>query len=91
MARDSRYKSVKALIENGTITHFNQMFEFIPKSIVAADMGKQNIRFTRLMGHVEKFTLEDIYTLAKFLEVQDNTVYELAYKEYLHQKGKKKS
>ena len=89
MARDPRYKAVKLMVEKGEITLFNEMFRIIPKSVVAADLGKQNIRFTMLMNRIERFTLKDLFLLGKFFDLDERMIFELAYKQYLQQKAKK--
>lgn len=89
MERDPRYKAVKLLVEDGQITLFNEMFRYIPKSVVAADLGKQNIRFTMLMKHIDRFTLKDLFLLGKFFELDERKIFELAYQQYLQQKTKK--
>ncbi len=89
MERDPRYKAVKLMVESGEITKFNEMFRIIPKSIVAADLGKQNIRFTMLMNRIERFTLKDLFLLGKFFELDERMIFELAYQQYLQQKTKK--
>ena len=91
MARDQRYKAVRALIEKGEITLFNDMFEFIPKTRVATDLGKHNVRFSRLLGRVEKFTLQELFMLARLLELDDRKLLDLAYNQHLQQRKKKRA
>lgn len=91
MARDLRYKAVKRLVEKGDIKYFNEIFDYIPKSTVAADLGKQNVRFTQLMNHIERFTLKDLFMLAKFFDVEDQIIFDLAYNQYQQQKKRKSS
>ena len=43
--RDSRYNVIKAMIADGNIVTFNDIFEYIPKTIVAIDLGKKVDRF----------------------------------------------
>lgn len=90
MERDPRYKAVKHLVEKEEITLFNQMFDFIPKSKVAADLGIQNVRFTALMNHIERFSLQELFILAKFFELDDRTIFNLAYNQYLQQRENKR-
>lgn len=78
------------MVEEGDITLFKQMFDVVPKSIVAADMGKQNIRFSDLINHVERFRLQELFMLAKFFDLKEETMFQLAYNQYLAQKSKKK-
>ena len=58
MEKDERYKAVKRLIEKGDITEFNEMFTYIPKTVVARDLGAAPARFSEKMNLIEKFTLQ---------------------------------
>lgn len=91
MEKDERYKAVKRLIEKGDITEFNQMFTFIPKTVVARDLGAAPARFSEKMNQIEKFTLQDVFSIAKLLEVENLSVLKLAANQYLAQtKSKRK-
>lgn len=89
MVEDPRYIAAKRMVEKGDITAFNQLFNIIPKSIVAADMGTQNVRFTMLMNHVERFTLQELFALGNFFELNEREIFELAYTQYMEQKKSK--
>lgn len=65
------------------------MFPTIPKSVVARDLGMNNGRFTRLMNDVKKFTLEELYRLAGFLEIEETTMLTLVHEQYLSDKKKR--
>ncbi|WEK36070.1 MAG: hypothetical protein P0Y53_01030 [Candidatus Pseudobacter hemicellulosilyticus] len=90
MARDKRYVAVKALIENGRIKMFQEIFEFIPKTVVAADLGKHNVRFSKMIGRVEKFTNEELFLLAGFIQIPNEKIIELMMNQYNHRRVKKK-
>jgi hypothetical protein len=91
MARDHRYKTVKVLIESGIITEFNQIFLYIPKSLVSEDMGINYSRFVRLLQQVELFRLKELMMMSVFFEVDGKTFIELAHSQYLNdKKGKSK-
>jgi plasmid maintenance system antidote protein VapI len=89
MTRDARYITVKNLITAGYIKSFREMFPTIRKSIVAHDLGMNNSRFTTLMNDVKKFTLEELYLLAKFLDVEEKVVLNLVHEQYEIDKKKK--
>lgn len=76
------------MVEKGEIKVFNEMFRIIPKSVVAADLGKQNIRFTMLMNRIDRFTLKDLFLLGKFFDLDERMIFELAYQQYLQQKAR---
>jgi hypothetical protein len=90
MEKDDRYKAVKRLIEKGDITEFNEMFTYIPKTVVARDLGAAPARFSEKMNLIEKFTLQDMFAIAKLLEVESIAVLKLADNQYSVQKKNKK-
>ena len=69
MAKDRRYITVKNLIESGYIKSFMEIFDTLPKSVVARDLGMNNRRFTRLMNNVGQFSIIDLLIFASLLEV----------------------
>lgn len=90
MEKDERYKAVKRLIEKGDITEFNEMFTYIPKTVVARDLGAAPARFSEKMNLIEKFTLQDMFSIAKLLEVENIDILRLADNQYTEQKKNKK-
>jgi hypothetical protein len=90
MEKDERYKAVKRLIEKGDITEFNEMFTYIPKTVVARDLGAAPARFSEKMNLIEKFTLQDMFSIAKLLEVESIDILRLADNQYSEQKKNKK-
>ena len=88
--RDDRYDLIKPMLEKGNVQSFNDIFKYIPKTVVAINMGKKVDRFTEIMNRVEKFKLEEVFAVAKLCEVDDSEMLQLVYKEYIKQKRKKK-
>jgi len=86
--RDSRYNVIKAMVADGNIVTFNDIFEYIPKTIVATDLGKKVDRFNKLMNKVDGFTLGEIYRIGTFCGLSERQIYELVEAEYF--KGKSK-
>lgn len=91
MSKDRRYTTVKNLISGGYIKTFSEIFETLPKSVMARDLGMNNIRFTKLMNNVDNFFLRDIFRMAVLLEISETTMYELIWQQYtIDKKSKKK-
>ncbi len=88
LIRDDRYDLIKPMIDSGNIVSFNDIFKYIPKTIVAKDLGKKVDRFSELMKKVEGFTLGEIYTIAKFCNISESQIYQLVEKEYFKSKSK---
>ena len=86
MSRDHRYKTVKVLIESGIITEFNQIFLYIPKSVVSEDMGINYSRFVRLLRQVELFRLKELIIMSGFFDVDGKAFIELAHSQYVSDK-----
>ena len=86
--RDHRYELIKPMMNDGKIQTFNDIFKFIPKTVVATSLGKKVDRFTELMNKVEKFTVEDLFTIARFCSLTEGQILQLVEKEYLKTKSK---
>jgi len=86
--RDPRYSLIKPMIIGGKIVSFNDIFKFIPKTVVATDLGKKVDRFTELMHRVEGFTLEELFMIAKFCDLDESEMLKLAENEYTISKSK---
>jgi len=92
MERDPRYKNLKNLISSGHIKTFREIFDFdvIPKSVVARDLGINNVRFSKLMLNVHKFAFEDMFRLAAILEVEEQVITDLLVQQHILDKKNKK-
>lgn len=66
------------------------MFDTIPKSVVAKDLGMNNVRFSGLLNNIHKFVIKDLFRLAEMLEVDEKAVLELLYNQYISEKKTKK-
>ena len=85
--RDDRYDLIKPMIETGKIKSFNDIFKYIPKTIVAKDLGKKVDRFNALMSRVEEFTLIDLFLIAGFFEVDEDVILRLIMTDYRRNKS----
>jgi hypothetical protein len=85
--RDDRYDLIKPMIETGKIKSFNDIFKYIPKTIVAKDLGKKVDRFNALMSRVEEFTLTDLFLIAGFFEVDEDVILRLIMTDYRRNKS----
>jgi hypothetical protein len=81
--RDSRYDLIKPMLSEGKIVSFTDIFKYIPKTIVANDLGKKVDRFTVMMNQVEKFTLEELFRIAAFCRLTRDQMFGLMLKEYV--------
>lgn len=87
--RDPRYELVKPMVEAGKIDVFNDIFKYIPKTKVANDLGKKVDRFNELMTNVDRFTIKDLFLIAKFCDLAEEKILELMLKQYRETKSRK--
>lgn len=90
MEKDKRYGIVKNLIEGGYIKSFGEIFNIIPKTVVAKDLGMNNTRFSTLIAKVDKFLLKGLFLIASFINVSEDVLLNLILQEYLSNKKVKK-
>ena len=82
MAKDRRYTTVKNLISGDYVKSFREIFDTLPKSVVAGDLRINNNRFSRMMENVDQFTLEDLFLLASLLEIDQTKMLDLVVRQY---------
>jgi len=80
--RDERYEFVRPMLEIGKIKTFLDIFKFVPKTIVAADLGTKVDRLTKLMRRIDKFTLGDFLTIARYCDLSVHEILVLVEAEY---------
>lgn len=88
MERDKRYKTVKFLIEGGHVNEFNQIFDHIPKSVVANDLGTNYNRLNKLVSHVDFFVLKDLFILSTFFDISEEQMIKLVLTQRNNNKDK---
>ena len=88
-SRDRRYSVVKLFYDQGKIQTFKDIFEFIPKSVVAKDLGKKVDRFTVLINKVEKFKVEELFRIGRFCSLDEDAIMNLVLKEHQIQKPRR--
>jgi hypothetical protein len=89
MEKDKRYKGIKSMIITGTITEFGQIFEQVPKSLIAQDIRANNNRITKIINYPEVLTGEEMIMLSELLEIEYKKVFELVYNQYNNRESDK--
>ncbi len=74
------------MVETGKIICFNDIFRYIPKTVVAKDLGKKVDRFNTLMSRVEDFTLKDLFIMAGFFDIDEEVIVRLVMNDYKRNK-----
>lgn len=81
MVKDKRYKTVKVLIETKNIIQFKDIFEHIPKTKVANDLGINFDRMERMINNVTYIKVGDIFLFGEYFEVDSKEIFELIYNQ----------
>lgn len=84
--RDPRFQAVHSMHKTGGLRSFNDIFLYIPKTVVANKLGKKVDRFNELMNDVGQFTLDEIAFIATLFDISVKDMNELWLKEYNMQK-----
>lgn len=91
MDKDNRYTVVKDLYAAKRIESFHQIFDYIPKTVVAEDIGTSAKRMTRLIEAPHTFTAEEIYLMSELFSIPLDKLYMLVMQHYIHHKKKQRS
>jgi hypothetical protein len=86
MSMDKRYDSIKIMIETGHITEFQQIFDYIPKSLLGKHLRTNNPRMTRLVSNVDDLTVKEIATISDLFNVDYNKMIHIVFAQYLKNK-----
>lgn len=86
--RDPRYEIIKPMLNEGKIQSFPDIFKFIKKSVVAADLGKRGPRFTELIHKVEDFTIKELQIIARLCDLTMEEMFKLVAAELAKRKLK---
>lgn len=82
MAKDRRYNTVKNLISGGFIKSLNEIYDTIPKSVIAEDLGFNSTRINNLIAHVDRFIAKDLFKLAELIGVDEIEIMKLVCNQH---------
>lgn len=75
----------------GYLKTFNEIFDTLPKSIVAGDLGMNSTRINRVIDNGGRFFVDDLFKLAALLDVPEIKVMELVCNQHaIDKKSRKK-
>jgi hypothetical protein len=89
MAKDVRYKAVEKLIVTGVIVSLDDLFNYIPKSVVAVDL---KLNYRTLVGKISypyRFTIGEIIHLSHLIEVDEETIFKIISADISRKKPKR--
>lgn len=70
MTKDSRFETLKILIEGNHITEFSQLFKHIAKSAVSDKMGIHYNRFEKIIADPGALTVTEVYILSGLIGIE---------------------
>ena len=88
MVKDKRFKTVKLLIEGGHIPEFKDIFEHIPRTAVAKEMGIHYDRFKKMITDPAEFKVKELYTLAGMIGVDGKILLDLVHAQHIKRRKK---
>lgn len=88
MERHKSYRIAKRLIDSGDCKELRDVFEPLPVTVVAKDLGVSVDRLAGLIENVEDFRFRELYKLAELIGVEGKVLIDLA--DAQHEKDKKK-
>ena len=69
------------MLETNSFKSFKELFDIIPKSVVASDLGIHYNRFVIKINKPEDFSLKELITFANLIEVSPSIIIELVVKD----------
>lgn len=91
MEKHKAYRITKRLIEAGDIKLLREIFEILPGTVVAADLGIHYVRLKTMIENVEDFRLRELYQLAELIGIEGKILLLLAdVQRESTRKGRKK-
>jgi hypothetical protein len=91
MAKDRRYKTINQLISGGHLKTLAEIFDTLPKSVVAKDLGVSLDRFTKMINEVERFSVRNLFRMAALIEVDEILILNLVYHQHQAEKKNKRN
>lgn len=76
-AKDQRYKYVRSIWVAGDLTSFAEMFNVIPRSTVATDLGLNYDRFSKKVLNPQLLTYREIWRLSDLTGIDFRSLSEL--------------
>lgn len=92
MVKPASFHGIKALIENGKITLFSQIFSVydFPITPLATFLGTNYVRLKRRVHDPGPLSFNDANRIAGYFEVDPPVMHKLIYADIVHNKNNKK-
>ena len=79
--KDKRYSTIKVLVETKNIKQLSDIFDTLPKTVLAKDMGMNYGRFLRKTKELELFSLKEIYSIADLINVDRGLLLDVIHEQ----------
>jgi hypothetical protein len=71
--KDNRYRQVRTMIKVGNITSLSDIFDYVPRYVIARDIGKGRSS----LDNVESYTVKQVATFAELCELTFMEMFQL--------------
>lgn len=88
--KDKRYNTVRKLILANALGSFSEIFDTLPKTVLAKDLGMHHQTLTKLLSEPLKFSFERAFDIAGLIDVDPMAIVTLIGKEIIAVKKSKK-
>jgi len=84
--KDDRYQDVRDMFTEGEIRTLKDIFEFIPRYVVATYIGIKRQRLGRLINQVENFQVRELLELGGLFDLSVSEIFQLTSQTYAKRK-----
>lgn len=67
--QDHRYPTIKPMLDQGRIKKLTDIFIYIPRTVLANDIGKNLKRLNELLDRLENFTIKDLLIIGNLCDL----------------------
>jgi len=89
--RDARYNMIKVLVDNSRIRSLEEIFIWVPKTVVASDLHIKVTALNCILANPASIVLEQLYEIGCLCGLSDEEIYLLYYRYYQKRMEERKS
>ena len=90
MVRDPRYRAVCSLIKGNEISTIKEIFEVLPRTVLARDLRQNYAQFAAKIRNPTRFTVLDVFRMASWIQVEPEQLVTLMKQEVMAKLAKRK-
>lgn len=80
---DYRYDIVKLFIEQGKVKTLEGVFKYIPKTIVANDIGLRGNAMTTAIRDPTRFTCMQLFRMSQLFDIEPKVFWDMVYTHWM--------